>query len=144
MSDNKDKVENKIENKIEDKVEDKVKDKEFICENCGKVFSSLNRKNNHFKICNYKNLEKEITNLKFEIFLLKSLNHNKGKIYDKLYKLYKNDIENFYNLTNIDDDNINTNIDINKNSDINSDINSNSDSNNDIISNSVNSETDVD
>jgi hypothetical protein len=52
-------------------------DDELICNNCKKSFTSKNRKLNHYKICNYNNLEKELTDLKFELFLLKSLNYNK-------------------------------------------------------------------
>ena len=72
--------------------------KELECENCKKKFSTKKRKNNHFKICNYENLEKEITNLKFENFLLKSVNHNKNKIHDLLCDSYQNDIHSVYQL----------------------------------------------
>lgn len=72
--------------------------KELECENCKKKFSTLKRKVNHYKICNYENLEKEITNLKFENFLLKSVNHNKNKIHDLLCDSYQNDIHSVYQL----------------------------------------------
>lgn len=72
--------------------------KELECENCNKKFTTLKRKVNHYKICNYENLEKEITNLKFENFLLKSVNHNKNKIHDLLCDSYQNDIHSIYQL----------------------------------------------
>jgi methionyl-tRNA synthetase len=59
-------------NKNEEK--EKKEKKEFECENCGKIFNSLKRKNNHFKICNYDNLQKKITDLEFKLFNLQSYN----------------------------------------------------------------------
>ena len=89
---------------------------ETICENCNKSFTSLQRKKNHFKMCNYENLEKEITNLKFDNFLLKSLNHNNKKMYEYLHNIYQNDIECYYNLMekieNNDDNDDNENIEV--------------------------------
>ena len=82
--------------------------KQFECENCKKKFTTKQRKMNHFKICNYENLEKEITDLKFENFLLKSVNHNNNKARDLLCESYKNDIHSLYELF---DDLENVNID---------------------------------
>ena len=81
--------------------------KNLECENCGKKFTTEKRKNNHFKICNYENLEKEITNLKFEIFSLKSINHNNIKDHNLLYNSYQNDMNTIYYLCdNLDNVNI--------------------------------------
>jgi len=71
------------------------------CENCGKEFKSDKRKDNHFKICNYANLERKITDLQFEIFTLKSNNYNANRnskdITDKF-------IKNINTLTNMLED----------------------------------------
>ena len=67
--------------------------KEFECENCNKKFTTLKRKINHYKICNYENLEKEITNLKFQNFLLKSINYNTEIVQNLLYDTYKNEMD---------------------------------------------------
>ena len=72
--------------------------KEFECENCNKKFTTLKRKMNHFKICNYDNLVKEITDLKFQIFLLSSVNHNTNKAHDLLCESYQNDVHSLYQL----------------------------------------------
>lgn len=53
---------------------EKKKKKEFECENCGQIFNSIKRKDNHFKICNYDNLQKKITDLEFKLFYLESYN----------------------------------------------------------------------
>ena len=54
---------------------EKKKKKEFECENCGQIFNSIKRKDNHFKICNYDNLQKKITDLEFKLFYLQSYNN---------------------------------------------------------------------
>lgn len=72
--------------------------KEFVCENCKKKFTTKQRKMNHFKICNYENLEKEITNLKFQNFLLSSVNHNTNKAHDLLCESYQNNVHSLYQL----------------------------------------------
>lgn len=72
--------------------------KQFECENCKKKFTTKQRKMNHFKICNYENLEKEITNLKFQNFLLSSVNHNTNKAHDLLCESYQNNVHSLYQL----------------------------------------------
>ena len=75
--------------------------KQFECENCKKKFTTKQRKMNHFKICNYANLERKITDLQFEIFTLKSNNYNTNRnskdITDKF-------IKNINTLTNMLED----------------------------------------
>ena len=52
-----------------------TKPKEFICENCNILFNSLKRKETHYKICNYNNLEKKITDLQFKLFYFETYNN---------------------------------------------------------------------
>jgi|TARA_B110000259_G_C13958809_1_gene379799 hypothetical protein len=68
------------------------------CENCNKTFTTKQRKINHFKMCNYTNIERENTNLKFENFLLKSTNYNNISFQNKLYNIYKDDISKIFKL----------------------------------------------
>ena len=55
--------------------------KEFECETVIKIYYTK-RKINHYKICNYE-FRKKVTDLKFQIFLLNSYNHN-NKVRDLL------------------------------------------------------------
>tara|TARA_Y100000389_G_scaffold85484_1_gene82220 strand:+ start:492 stop:770 length:279 start_codon:yes stop_codon:yes gene_type:complete len=65
-----------------------IKPKEFKCENCNTLFNSLKRKETHYKICNYNNLEKKITDLEFKLFYLET--YNEKLIFEN--KKYINDI----------------------------------------------------
>jgi hypothetical protein len=76
--------------------EEKKEKKEFECENCGKIFNSLKRKNNHFKICNYDNLQKKITDLEFKLFNLQSYNNKlltENKIHIQSIDKLLNDVD---------------------------------------------------
>lgn len=72
------------------------KEKEFKCDICNKIFISLKRKNNHFKICNYDNLQKKITDLEFKLFYLQSYNDKllaEKKIYTQSINKLINDVD---------------------------------------------------
>lgn len=53
--------------------------KTFTCCICNNEYKSENRLKNHFKICNYSNLEKKITKIDFELFSLLGENNNLKK-----------------------------------------------------------------
>lgn len=71
------------------------------CENCGKEFKSDKRKDNHFKICNYANLERQITDLQFELFTMKSNSFNANR---KSKNMNDKCIQNINTITNILED----------------------------------------
>jgi hypothetical protein len=50
--------------------------KKFTCSICNNEYKSENRLNNHFKVCNYSNLEKKITILDFNLFSMICENNN--------------------------------------------------------------------
>lgn len=74
-----------INNEKKTKKKYNIKPKEFKCENCNILFNSLKRKETHYKICNYNNLEKKITDLEFKLFYLETYN-NKLISENKNYK----------------------------------------------------------